>query len=68
MYYSTSSPTRLRGADRIHCGAQDWILFYYYYYLLTSYLLTYLLIAIELSLGGSSPYTSTEKTNKKKYT
>jgi hypothetical protein len=29
------------------------------------YLLTYLLTAIELSLGGSSPYTSTEKTNNK---
>jgi len=26
------------------------------------------LIAIELSLGGSSPYTSTDKTNKNKYT
>jgi hypothetical protein len=24
--------------------------------------------AIELSLGGSSPYTSTDKTNKNKYT
>ena len=24
--------------------------------------------AIELSLGGSSPYTSTEKTNENKYT
>jgi hypothetical protein len=27
-----------------------------------------LLTAIELSLGGSSPYTSTDKTNKNKYT
>jgi len=26
------------------------------------------LTAIELSLGGSSPYTSTDKTNKNKYT
>jgi len=37
---------------------------YYYYY----YLLTYLLTAIELSLGDSSPYTSTDKTNRNKYT
>ena len=27
-----------------------------------------IIIAIELSLGGSSPYTSTDKTNKNKYT
>ena len=27
-----------------------------------------LLTAIELSLGGSSPYTSTEKSNNNKYT
>ena len=27
-----------------------------------------LLTAIELSLGGSGPYTSTDKTNKNKYT
>jgi hypothetical protein len=31
-------------------------------------LLLLLLIATELSLGGSSPYTSTNKTNKNKYT
>jgi len=31
-------------------------------------LLLLLLAAIELSLGGSSPYTSTDKTNKNKYT
>jgi len=30
--------------------------------------LTYLFTAIELSLGGSSPYTSTDKTNKNEYT
>jgi hypothetical protein len=30
--------------------------------------ITYLLTAIEFSLGGSSPYTSTDKTNKNKYT
>jgi len=36
--------------------------------LLLTYLLTYLLTAIELSLGDSSPYTSTDKTNKNKYT
>jgi hypothetical protein len=35
-------------------------------YLLT-YLITYLLTAVELSLGGSSPYTSTDKTNKNIY-
>jgi len=31
-------------------------------------LLLLLLTAIELSLGGSGPYTSTDKTNKNKYT
>jgi hypothetical protein len=31
-------------------------------------LLLLLLTAIELSLGGSSPYTSIDKTNKNKYT
>ena len=36
--------------------------------LLLYYLLTYLLTATELSLGGSSPYASTDKTNKNKYT
>jgi hypothetical protein len=30
--------------------------------------LTYLLTAVAFSLGGSSPYTSTDKTNKNKYT
>jgi len=34
--------------------------YYYYYY--------YLLTAIEFSLGGSSSYSSTDKTNKNKYT
>jgi hypothetical protein len=33
--------------------------YYYYYYYYT---------AIELSLGGSSPYTNTHKTNLNKYT
>jgi len=42
--------------------------YYYYYYYLITYLLTYLITAIELSLGGSSPYTSTDKTNKNKCT
>jgi hypothetical protein len=36
--------------------------------LLLLLLLLLLLTAIELSLGGSSPYTGTEKINKKKYT
>jgi hypothetical protein len=31
-------------------------------------LLLLLLAAIGLSLGGNSPYTSTDKTNKNKYT
>jgi hypothetical protein len=36
--------------------------YYYYYYYLLTYLLTYLLlISIEFSLGGSSPYNSTDK-------
>jgi hypothetical protein len=38
--------------------------YYYYYYCLIIYLLT----ATELSLGGSSPYTSTDRTHKNKYT
>jgi hypothetical protein len=38
--------------------------YYYYYY----YLRTDLLIAIELSHSGTSPYTSTDRTNKNKYT
>jgi len=33
----------------------------------TAFLLL-LLTAVELSLGGSSPYTSADKTNKNKYT
>jgi hypothetical protein len=36
--------------------------------LLLLLLLRLLLIAIESSLSGSSPYTSTDKTNKNKYT
>jgi hypothetical protein len=34
---------------------------------LLAYLLTYLPTAIEFSLGGSSPYTSTDNTNKNRY-
>jgi len=34
----------------------------------TTYSLTHLLTVTELSLGGSNPYTSTDKTNKNKYT
>jgi hypothetical protein len=37
-------------------------------FLLLLLLLLLLLTAFELSLGGSSPYTSTDKTNKNKYT
>jgi len=36
--------------------------------LLVLLLLLFLLSEVELSLGGSSPYTSTDKTNKNKYT
>jgi hypothetical protein len=42
-----------RNFDPYGCGICD----YYYYYLLT-----YLLTAVELSLGVRSPYTSTDKT------
>jgi len=35
---------------------------------LLSLSLLLLLTAIEFSLGGSTPYTSTDKTNKNKYT
>jgi hypothetical protein len=41
------------------------ICYYYYYYY---YLLTYLLTAIKISPGGSSPYTSTDNINNNKYT
>jgi len=34
--------------------------------IIITYLFTYLLTAIEFSPGGSSPYTSTHKTNKNK--
>jgi len=34
--------------------------------IIITYLLTYLLTATELSLGGSSPYTGRDKTNKNK--
>jgi len=33
-----------------------------------SFIIIIIIIAIRLSLGGSSPYTSTDKTNKNKYT
>ena len=33
-----------------------------------SHIIILLLTTIELSLGGSSPYTSTDETNKNKYT
>jgi len=36
--------------------------------LLLLYLQLLLLTAVELSLGGSSPYASTKKTNMNKYT
>ena len=36
--------------------------------LLLLLLLAVVLTAVELSLGGSSPYTTTDKTNKNKYT
>jgi hypothetical protein len=42
----------------IFVGAQYGTYYYYYYYYLLNYLLTYLLTAVELSFGGSSPYTS----------
>jgi len=36
--------------------------------IIITYLLTYLFTAIEFSLGGSSPYNSTDKTSKNKCT
>jgi hypothetical protein len=50
--------------DRGHVtqnGKRRLLLLYYYYYY-------YYLLRFDLSLGGSSPYTSTDKTNKNKYT
>jgi hypothetical protein len=46
----------------------NFFLFSYSLLLLLLLLLLILIIAIEFSLGGSSPYTSTDKTNKNKYT
>ena len=43
------------------------IITYFLTYFLTC-LLTYLLTIIEFSLDGSSPYSSTDNTNKNKYT
>jgi hypothetical protein len=44
------------------------LVFTFHMRLLLLVLLLLLFTAIELSLGGSSPYTSTDKTNKNKYT
>jgi hypothetical protein len=41
-------------------SSREYYRYYYYYYY-------YYLTAIEFSLGGSSPYTSTDKTNKNLY-
>ena len=57
---SLSWRTDRNGLISLHVGA------YYYYYYLLNCLLTYLLTAIEFSPGGSSSYTSTDKTNKNK--
>jgi hypothetical protein len=46
------------GREMLNCGIKFKLLL----------LLLVLLTAIEFSLGGSSPYTSTDKTNKNKYT
>ena len=61
-----------------YCGYYYYYYYCYYYYLLnvltlltflhTYYLITYLRTAVELSLVGSSPYTSRDKTDKNKYT
>ena len=38
------------------------------HYIFIIIIIIIIIIVIELSLGGSSPYTSTDKTNKNKYT
>ena len=42
--------------------------FPYYVWLLPIIIIIIIITEIQLSLGGSSPYTSTDKTNKNKYT
>ena len=62
---SDQRPASLYNAARCHVCKLLLLLWLTY---LPSYLLTYLLTAIEFSLGGNSPYTSTDKTYKTKYT
>ena len=38
------------------------------YFIIIIIIIIIIITAIELSLGGSSPYTGTDKTNKSKYT
>jgi hypothetical protein len=54
--------------DRGIHGYRNFILLLLLLLLFLLLLLLLLLTAVELSLGGSSPYTSTDKTNKNKYT
>ena len=54
-------------AGRCIVGVTERMPVYILLLLLLLLLLTYLHTAIELSLGGSSPYTSTDKTIKNKY-
>ena len=53
---------------RIFMGHSVYLLLLLLLILLLLLLLTYLLIAIEFSPGGSSPYTGADEANKNKYT
>ena len=57
MYYYTITDASKR--DRPPALEGTRLQYYSYYYSLT---------AVELSLGGSRPYTGTDKTNRNKYT
>ena len=59
---------REENRNLFHCHfvhRKGYMIYYYYYYY---YLLTQLVTAVEFLVSGSSPYTSTDKTNKNKYT
>ena len=66
-YFSWTSSDPHRSRFKLHTAVLS-VLCVMFQVLLLLLLLLLLLTAIELLLGGSSPYTSTKKTNKNKYT
>jgi hypothetical protein len=65
-YFSWTSGDPHRSGFKLHTAVLSVLCVMFQVYL--SLLLLLLLTANELSLGGSSPYTGTDKTNKNKYT